>query len=70
MLFKLLNHFLTLVNILFYVTNVNSEDIIRYYDAESKKSGVIDTGTLSNRYISVSPQGNHLLFTFSGYKDN
>ena len=58
------------VNILFYVTNVNSEDIIRYYDAESKKSGVIDTGTLSNRYISVSPQGNYLLFTFSGYKDN
>ena len=58
------------VNILFYVTNVNSEDIIRYYNADSQKSGVIDTGTLSNRYISVSPQGNYLLFTFSGYKDN
>ena len=58
------------VNILFYITNVDSEDIIRYYDADSMKSGMIDTGTLSNRYISVSPQGNYLLFTFSGYKDN
>ena len=58
------------VNILFYITNVDSEDIIRYYDADSMKSGMIDTGTLSNRYISVSPKGNFLLFTFSGYKDN
>ena len=57
-------------NILFYVTNINSEDIIRYYDAENKQGGLIDTGTLSNRYISVSPQGNYLLFTFSGYSDD
>ena len=57
-------------NILFYITNVESEDIIRYYDIDNDKKGVIETGTLSNRYISVSPRGNYLLFTFSGYKDN
>ena len=54
-------------NILFYIVNEGNDDIIKYYDVDQKKGGLVNTNTSANRYISISPKGNYLLFTFTGH---
>ena len=56
-------------NIIFYIVNDGNDDIIKYYDVDRQKGGMVTTNTSANRYISVSPKGNHLVFTFTGHSE-